>query len=372
MARPRLRPARSLLAACAALGLAGALALPATASATERGGATLVPVGLDRPFAVTTDRGDVFVVNQGADDIVELAPQATTPPTATVVRTVQGASYRFRHPVAIAADGPDVFVVNRGSSVTELAAATGALVRVVRGGAYDFSGPSAIAIHRGDVYVTDAVGDAVTEFSASTGDLVKVVSAASAPADHLDDPVALAFAGAELWVVSEAGGQASDAGLGAVTELSAATLARKRVVDATADGLVQPDGVSFDGTHLWVTDGGGYQVTELDADGDLDQVVTDSSLDQNYGFNHPSATVASGGEVYTVSPPGSSPMVTQITASTAEGNWFECDTNSPDPDFVYPTGIAVAAGSIWVTSPRANLLTQLSVALSGTAVAWYS
>ena len=98
------------------------------------------------------------------------------------------------------------------------------------------------------------------------------------------------------------------------------------------------------------------------------RIIGNSSLDQNYGLDAPTVVVASGGYVYVVSPPGASPMVTQITASTGEGNWYECNTNSPDPNFNNPTGLVVYGGYVWVVSPGDNTLTQLSLALSGNRV----
>jgi hypothetical protein len=64
-------------------------------------------------------------------------------------------------------------------------------------------------------------------------------------------------------------------------------------------------------------------------------------------------------------------MVTQINAATAQGNWYECNTNQPTPDFANPTGLAVDHGHVWVTSPANNTLTELSLALNGNRVALF-
>jgi hypothetical protein len=99
-------------------------------------------------------------------------------------------------------------------------------------------------------------------------------------------------------------------------------------------------------------------------------VITNSSNDANYGFDHPTAIVATGSDVYVDSPPGSSPMITEVNASNSEGDWYECNTNSPDPDFDNPTGLVVSGSDAWVVSPADNTLTELNLSESGQAIAW--
>ncbi len=208
-------------------------------------------------------------------------------------------------------------------------------------------------------------GDSLTEFSATTGALVRVVNGAEF---GFAMPDALAVAGADIWVTSEFGGSTTDQNAGAVTEVNATTGAFVRRITAAADGLEQPAGIAFDHKHLWVTDAMTSAVTELSPQGALVQVITNSSLNGNYGFDSPTVVVATPAEVYVVSPPGASPMVTQIDTATGNGNWYECNTNSPDPQFANPTGLVVNKGYVWVVSPADNTLTELSLALGGNTV----
>jgi hypothetical protein len=68
--------------------------------------------------------------------------------------------------------------------------------------------------------------------------------------------------------------------------------------------------MAFDGTDLWISDAATDAVTEHSANGTLIRKVTNASLDRNSGFNAPTAVVASGTDIYVISPPGASPMVT--------------------------------------------------------------
>ena len=99
-------------------------------------------------------------------------------------------------------------------------------------------------------------------------------------------------------------------------------------------------------------------------------MINNASNDANYGFDHPTAIVTSGGYVYVDSPPGSSPMITEVNASNSEGDWYECNTNSPDPDFDNPTGLVVTGSDAWVVVPPTTPSRNSNLSESGQAVDW--
>ena len=278
---------------------------------------------------------------------------------------MDGAGYGFHAPDTLVSYDADLFVVNKTGSVTEINAATAGLVRIVSGASYHFSAPTTAVQQGGNIWVVSTGGNSLTEFSAATGALVRTLSGR---AYGFKTPDAITVAGPDLWVTSKTGGSTTNTNTGAVTEIVAATGAFVRRISAAADGLERPSGIAFDGTHLWISDAATNAVTELGSAGALLRVVTNTSLDQNYGFDAPTVVVASAPYVYVISPPGASPMVTQITTATAEGDWYECNTNTPDPNFANPTGLIVHGGYVWVVSPADNTLTQLSPALGGNRV----
>jgi hypothetical protein len=342
------------IAVVVALGGAGSIGVQRAAAAS--------PYAFNKPHAIAVNGGHLWIANYGGNSVTE------TTSSGTRIRTLSGVSYGFNGPDAVVSHLGDVFVVNHGGSVTELNGSTGALVRVIRGPGYDFVSPNAAVVQGSDdVWVVDTGNNAVTEFSATTGVLIRVLTNAKGRYGFAV-PTAIAVAGPDLWVTSKAGGSATDPNAGTLTEIDASTGALVRRVSNASDALEKPSGIAFDGTHLWISDAAINAVTELTPTGALTRVVRNNSLDQEYGFASPTLVVGSSPDIYVISPGSSSPMVTQITASTAEGNWYECNTNTPDPKFNDPTGLVVYTGHVWVVSPGDNTLTELSLALGGNRV----
>jgi Putative Ig domain len=338
---------------------AGTTTQPFTFSVVDAGS-----IQLDEPTAITEDNGFLWITNVGNDTVTELTV------SGSLVQTLSGASYGFDDPVAISGDGSDVFVVNKAGSVTEIDAESGQLVQVLQGSSYSFAGPSALLLNGSDGWVVNSTGATVTEFNLSTGALVQVLSNQSDSRYSFDDPVAIGAVGSNIWIVNNTGASTTDALSGSATVINGATGAFVQQVTGPSLGLDNPAGVAYSGGNVWITDSADYQITELTTSGSLVQVITNSSNDANYGFDHPTAIVASSTHVYVVDPPGSSPMITEVNTSNAEGDWFECNTNIPDPDFDNPTGLALAGSDAWVVSPANNTLTELDLSQSGQAIAW--
>jgi len=292
--------------------------------------------------------------------------------SGSLVSTLSGPSYGFNDPVAVAGNGTDLFVVNNSGSVTEINEASGALVQILQGSAYALNSPSAILIDGQDAWVTNSGDNGVTEFDTATGAPVRVLTNQGDPRYSFDDPVALGAVGSDIWVVNGTGASSSDPLAGSATVVDGTTGSFVQQVSGPGDGFESPAGVAYSGGNVWVTDSASYQVTELTPSGTLVQVITNSSNDANYGFDHPTAIVATAGDVYVDSPPGSSPMITEVNSATAEGDWFECNTNTPDPLFNNPTGLVVTGSDAWVVSPGDNTLTELDLSAGGQAVGWFS
>jgi len=363
----QFRRAWRVAATLVAVGLLASVTASA-AAANNTGGirsaSTPNHYGFNKPLAIAYNDGHLWIANYGGNSVTEMTASGTW------VRTVHGPRYGFRSPDAIVSHLGDVFVVNRAGSVTELNATSGSLVRIIGGAKYDFGSPVAAIEQGGNIWVVDVSG-AVTEFSAATGGLIRVLTNKTDARYGFNAPDAIAVAGADIWVTNKTGGSRTDPNAGAATEFVASTGSFVRRVAASADGLETPSGIAFDGTHLWISDAATSSVSELSSTGALVRIVANSSFNDNYGFNAPTVVVASGPDVYVVSPPGASPMVTQINAATAEGNWYECNTNTPDPQFNNPTGLVVHGGFVWVVSPGNNTLTQLSLAAGGNRVHLY-
>jgi hypothetical protein len=308
--------------------------------------------GFNQPTAIAVANGDLWIANRAGNSVTE------TNAAGGFIRKLSAARYRFATPVAIAVSGLHVFVLNRQGSVTELAAGDGSLVRVIRGSRYHFVRPTAMMAHNGNIWVTGGTSAAVTEFRASDGSLMRVLNPKNNNTFDLHDPVALAAEPANIWVLNRSR-NASDPNVGSLTEINAATGALVTVKSGARYGFAGSRGVAFDGIHLWVSDSASNAVTELTSNGTLVQVISNSSNNGNYGFDAPTVVSARSGHVYVISPPGPSPMITQIEPSTANGNWYECNTNVPDPRFGNPTDLTVQGHHVWVVSPANNSLAEL-------------
>jgi len=319
-------------------------------------------LGLDQPTAIAEDQGFLWITNTGNNTVSELNL------SGSVVSTLSGSSYGFDDPVAAAGNGTDLFVVNNSGSVSEINEASGDLVQILQGSAYALSSPNAILIDGQDAWVTNSGDNSVTEFDTATGAAVRVLTNQGNPSYAFDDPVALGAVGSDIWVVNGTGASGS----GSVTVVNGTTGSFVQQVSGAADGFASPAGIAYSGGDVWITDSGSNQVTELTPSGSLVQLITNSSNNSNYGFDHPTAIIATAGDVYVDSPPGSSPMITEVNSTTAEGDWYECNTNSPDPLFLNPTGLVVTGSDAWVVSPADNTLTELDLSAGGEAIGWFS
>ena len=93
-----------------------------------------------------------------------------------------------------------------------------------------------------------------------------------------NEPDGIAFDGTHIWATNWSGDS--------VSELDASDGDLVQTFSGGSYGFNEPDGVAFDGTHIWVANYAGDSVTELDAsDGDLVQTLSNAS----YGFNSPRA-----------------------------------------------------------------------------------
>jgi hypothetical protein len=304
---------------------------------------------------------------------------------ATTSRSNVG-TYNFSSPTSAAVAGADMFVANgAGNSVTEVNASTGAFISQISGPHYKFQSPSAIEAVHTDLFVANAVGNSVTEFSASN---LKHIHVIRKQEYDLADPVALTSSGADLFILN---------GRGSITEISTASRKLIGTVSggafgfhdptgfAIADGRIfvanpssntvtvinaitrrlvdilsgpsysfdWPSGVAFDGTNVWVTNPDADSVTEiLPATLQALNVVVSSNLPWVVPI------VAGDGYVFTVSPPGSSPMVSQIIPSSATVTWMMCNTNGPY-DFNNPEAAVVTGSNLWIVNEGGNSLTEM-------------
>jgi YVTN family beta-propeller protein len=294
---------------------------------------------LDAPTAAAISGHDLFVANEAGNSVSVL--DATT---GSHVATIAGPSFAFDHPTAILALGHTLFVANGGgNSVTEIDGTTRALVRTISGAQFQFSDPIALAGSQGRLYVLSS-GGPVTAVSTSSGDLAGVAAGSTF---GFSTPMGLAVTGSHLFVTNRAANS--------VTEVDDRTMTFVATLKGAGFGFQKPTGAAIDGKDLWVTNTAGDSVSEIaSATARPVRVVVDHT-----NLPTPGPITVGDGYVFTVSPPGVSPMVTQVTPDNGAVPWMMCNTNGPYL-FSNPQAAVVSGSNLWVVSKASSSLTEMN------------
>jgi DNA-binding beta-propeller fold protein YncE len=294
--------------------------------------------GLDAPTAAAVVDHDLFVANEGGNSISVLNAS-----TGDHLATIAGSSYQFDHPTAILALGQDLFVANgSGDSVTEIDSGTRSPIRTVAGGQFRFSDPIALAGEHGRLYVLSADGS-VTGIGTASGSLVGV---ASGTQFGFNQPKGIAASGNNLYV--------TNSGSDSITKIDDRTMTFVTMLRGSAYGLQKPTGAVIDGKSLWVTNEAGDSVTEISTKSSAPvRVVVDHT-----NLPTPGPITVGDGYVFTVSPPGDSPMVTQVMPDGSVP-WMMCNTNGPYL-FSNPQAAVVSGNDLWVVNKASSSLTEMN------------
>jgi len=292
---------------------------------------------LNSPTGIAASGGALYVSNGASNSVTEVNAS-----DGTRLATISARRFGLNGPTAVLAVGSDIFVANgAGNSVTEIKVGNNRRVRIIRGPRYDFHDPVALASSGNTLYILSATG-VVTEVATGTG---RRVGVASGSQYGFATPTGLVVADGLVFVANSAANS--------VTVLNATTLAETAILSDPSFGFNTPIGLAFDGTDIWVTNQGGDSVTEL-SPATLQAVTVLVS-----GYLPMVGPVTFGdGYVFTLSPPGSSPMVSQIVPSPASVTWMMCNTNGPYL-FDNPESLALSGSNLWVANESGNSLTEM-------------
>ena len=212
-----------------------------------------------------------------------------------------------------------------------------------------FKHPTAIALdHNGHLWVSNQDYFGVTEIEASTGQVMRVINA---KADGFIDPYGISVSGQHVWVVSggvEYGNGTSR--VGTVTELNAMTGALIRTVDVKKHGVTGLSAVSADDQHVWVAADGGGRVVELSN-------VTGRVVHVYRGrmnFVQPDGVASNGRDVWVVGPETGNSVVERSAVTGRKLRTFTPTylERSPGqinktPVYLSPNCVAVDAHYVW-------------------------
>jgi hypothetical protein len=176
-----------------------------------------------------------------------------------------------------------------------------------------FKAAGAIALdHHGNLWVANEDQWGITEIQASSGKVLRLVNA---KADGFLDPYGIAISGNDVWVVSgsvtHANGKSK---YGMVTELNAANGDLVRTVNLKQHGITGLTAVSAIGHEVWITADGGEQVVVLSAaTGRVEHVYRGRD-----DYAEPGGIATGDGQVWIPSPEGNSAVVVRSAATGRE------------------------------------------------------
>ena len=340
-----------------AVGVAGSFVGTAVAAPTREVATT--GYGFSAPDAAVLGGGTLFVANKGGNSVTEVNAA-----TGAYISTLRGPQYKFDHPTALEVVGSDLFVASGpGDRVTEVNTRTSAVPRIMAGVDYGFTYPVALASEAGRYVFVLCADGSVAKVAIASG---KYLGEATGGGFGFDNPTSLAVVGNHIFVANSSGNS--------VTELNASNMTLVKVLRSghgTGSSSFQgPVAMVAEGGNIWVTDRAGKSVTELSgASGSVLQVVPDLS-----GYLPSPGAIAYGdGYFFIASPPGSSPMVTQLVPKgPVRLAWMMCNGNAAYT-FSNPQALVVFGRDLWVVNeggaggPSGNSLTEMD-AVTGALV----
>jgi hypothetical protein len=227
-----------------------------------------------------------------------------------------------------------------------------------------FDDPIAMAVSASDVWVVNLAGNSITEFDAKTGSQVRVINA---KADAFHHPDGITIQGSHLWITNgneEFGMGTSNyplAKYSSITELNAGNGSLVRVINAPADKLLEPGPIAVSGSHIWVVNSNSTQSSRATL---IELNASNGSLVRIYGGNTDglngvlNMTVTSN-DVWLTNSNGSEGSVTELNSRT--GSLVRV-IKAKGNDLIAPDPISVNGNHVWIGNIRQgnNSLTELN------------
>ena len=212
-----------------------------------------------------------------------------------------------------------------------------------------FKHPGAMALDRyGHLWIANQDKFGITEIDARSGKIVRLVDA---KADGFIDPTGIATTGDDVWVVSgsvEYDNGTSDYGM--VTELDARTGDLVRTINLKPYGVTGLSAVSADDQHVWVNADGGARVAEISrATGKVDRI-----FEGRHRFVEPGGIYSNGRQVWISSLETSEGIVERSASSGAKIRTITPMAMVPPPGggnklltYLGPQSVTADANYVW-------------------------
>ena len=242
-----------------------------------------------------------------------------------------------------------------GISVTDNASNTITVSATVPQGPTGPTGPTGATGPTGPMGVTGLIGPTGATGatgSTTTPDLARVAllnwwgGPYSGGSYGFASPQGVAFDGTHIWVTNYAN---------SVTEINASDGSWVQTLSGGSYGFNGPYGVAFDGTHIWVTNYYGNSVTEINAsDGSWVRTLSGGS----YGFAHPRGVAFDGTHIWVTNSSSLSNGNSVVEISASDGSWVRT-LSGGTYGFGSPSGVAFDGTHVWVTNLTGNSVTEI-------------
>jgi sugar lactone lactonase YvrE len=253
------------------------------------------------PYGITTDGTHLYVADTFNNKIrkIEIATGAVTTLAGAASGDVDGtgAAASFNRPQDITTDGTHLYVADTGNNkIRKIEIATGVVTTLAGSGSFrsvdgtgaaaSFYGPYSITTDGTHLYVTDTSSHKIRKIVIATGVVTTLAGAASGDVDgtgaaaSFNRPQGITTDGTHLYVADTYNHKIRKIVIatGVVTTLAGALGA-----DGTgaAASFNEPQGITTDGTHLFVADTGNYKIRKIEI---ATGVVTTLAGNEAQGF----------------------------------------------------------------------------------------
>lgn len=348
------------------------------------------------PQGITNDGANLYVSDVYTIRKIEIATGKVTTlagsPGNPGSDDGNGTTAKFNWPIGITTDGTNLYVTDSvNSTIRKIVISTGTVSTLAgaagsfgwangTGAAARFSNPYGITTDGTNLYVTDSGNNWVRKIVIASGDVTTLAGGFSWPTGITTDGVNLYVADTHNNMIRKI-----VISNGAITTLAGTYTQGSVDGSGVAANFGQPQGVTTDGTHLYVADTqnntirkieiSSGSVTTLAGSADADGIGTAAS------FFEPTGITTDGANLY-VTDCGSNMIrkiiiatgeVTTLAGAPSEPSW--ADGTGAAARFAYPQGITTDGTYLYVvdgsfTIRKIKISTGVVTTLAGTANSW--
>jgi sugar lactone lactonase YvrE len=248
--------------------------------------ATGTSARFDNPVGITTDGTNLYVTDTDNERIRKIV--ISTGVVTTLAGSSQGStdatgtSARFDNPIGITTDGTNLYVADKGNHrIRKIVISTGVVTTLAGSseGSTDATGTSArfntplgITTDGTNLYVADYGNDRIRKIVISTGVVTTLAGSSEGSTDatgtsaRFNNPVGITTDGTNLYVADKGNHRIRKIVIstGVVTTLAGSSSGSTNHNTGTSARFNAPQGITTDGTNLYVSDNGNHRIRKIE------------------------------------------------------------------------------------------------------------